>query len=263
MVKRSFSIALLLCLCLLSGCGSKQKNGLKVVATPVPHAQMLEFVKGDLKAQGIDLVIIVTDDYNVPNRALAEREVDANFFQHIPFMDAQIQQFHYAIESLAKIEIEPMGVYSKKIHSLSELKDNATIGIPNDPTNEARALLLLQSKGLIQLDRSDNLRATVLNIKKNPKHFKFVEADAAMLPRSLDDLDAAVINTNYALEAKLSPTQDALALEDKNSPYANIIAIRMGDEKRPDIQALKAAMTSEKMKEFILKQYKGAILPAF
>ena len=250
-------------LLLLTSCSSQPKKGLKVAATPVPHAQMLEFIKPDLKAQGIDLIILVTDDYNMPNRALAGNEVDANFFQHIPFMDEQIKQFHYPITTLAKIELEPMGIYSKKITSLSDLPDGATIAIPNDPTNEARALLLLQDHGVVQLKRLSDLQATVLDIISNPKHIKFIEVDAAMLPRSLDDVDAAAINTNYALEANLSPMKDALVLENKDSPYANIIAIRIGDETSPNIEALKAAMTSEKMKAFILKQYKGAILPAF
>jgi D-methionine transport system substrate-binding protein len=156
-----------------------------------------------------------------------------------------------------------MGIYSKKIQSLSDLKDNATIAIPNDPTNEARALNLLQSQGIIQLKDSNDLQATVLSITDNPKNIKFLEVDAAMLPRSLADVDAAAINTNYALEAKLSPLQDALALESKDSPYANIIAIRTGDENRPEIEALKAAMTSDKMREFIENKYKGSIIPAF
>jgi len=261
MNKRCFVLAVTL-LSALSSCSSP-KNGFKVAATPVPHAQMLEFVKPDLKAKGIDLIIVVTDDYNMPNRALANREVEANFFQHIPFMEEQIKQFHYSIESIAKVELEPMGIYSKKIRSLSELKDNATIAIPNDPTNEARALSLLQGQGIIQLDDPNNLQATVLNITDNPKHIKFIEVDAAMLPRSLEDVDAAAINTNYALEAKLSPLKDALVLESKDSPYANVIAIRIGDENRPEIEALKAAMTSEKMREFILNKYKGAVIPAF
>jgi D-methionine transport system substrate-binding protein len=246
----------------LSSC-SRPKNGFKVAATPVPHAQMLEFVKPDLKAKGIDLIIVVTDDYNIPNRALANHEVEANFFQHIPFLEEQIKQFHYSIESIAKVELEPMGIYSKKIRSLAELKDNATIAIPNDPTNEARALSLLQGQGIIQLDDPNHLQATVLNITDNPKHIKFIEVDAAMLPRSLEDVDAAAINTNYALEAKLSPLKDALVLESKDSPYANVIAIRIGDENRPEIEALKTAMTSEKMREFILNKYKGAVIPAF
>jgi D-methionine transport system substrate-binding protein len=262
MIKQIFAFLGVSLALFFSGC-SDSKNGLKVAASAVPHAQMLEFVKPDLKSQGIDLIIIVTDDYNMPNRALADGEIDANFFQHIPFLEAQIKEFHYPIESLAKIEIEPMGLYSKKIHALSELKDGSAIAIPNDPTNEARALLLLQNHGIIELKDPKNLHSTVASILKNPKRIKFIEVDAAMLPRVLDDVEAAAITTNYALQANLSPIKDALVLESKDSPYVNIIAIRVGDENRPDIQALKAAMTSEKMREFILKTYKGAILPAF
>lgn len=247
----------------LFGCTSDSKKSLKVAATPVPHAEILEAAKKELKDQGIDLVIIVTDDYNVPNRSLANREVDANFFQHTPYLEEQIKSFHYPIESIAKIEIEPMGIYSKKVKSLKDLKEGATIAIPNDPSNEARALHLLHVEGIIELDNPQNLLVTPHNIKKNPKNIKFIELDAAMLPRTLDDVDAAVINTNYALAAKLSPQKDALAIEPVNSPYANILVIHVGDEQRADIQALKAAMTSEKMREFILKKYKGAILPAF
>lgn len=263
MIKYYSSAACAVILLLLVSCSSESKDGLKVAATPVPHAQMLEFIKPELKAQGIDLVIIVADDYNIPNRALANGEVDANFFQHIPFLEEQIKQFNYPIESIAKIEIEPMGIYSKKIRKLNDLKENATIAIPNDPTNEARALLLLQAQGLIRLDDSKNLNATALNIKRNTKNIKFIEVDAAMLPRTLEDVDAAVINTNFALQAQLSPQKDALALEGKDSPYANILTIRTGDENRADIQALKAAMTSEKMREFIKQKYQGAIQPAF
>lgn len=248
---------------ILAGCSpTSSKNQLKVAATPIPHAQLLEFAKPQLKAQGIDLDIIVIDDYNVPNRVLADHEVDANFFQHIPFMNEQVKEFGYKIESLAAIEIEPMGLYSKKIKQLSQLRDYATIAIPNDPTNEARALFLLQDHGLITLKDPHNLQSTVLDIISNPKNLHFIEADAAMLPRSLDDIDAAAINTNYALQAHLSP-QKALIIESKDSPYANIIAIRIGDEDRTDLQELKKAMTSEKMRKFIESKYKGAVLPAF
>ncbi len=260
MFKHILTIAF--CLGILSSC-SKGEGGFRVAATPVPHAQMLEFIKPELEKKGINMKIVIVDDYNIPDRALANREVDANFFQHEPFMKAQIKQFGYPIESIAKIEIEPMGIYSKKIHSLSELEDYSRISIPNDPTNEARALHLLQENGIIQLDDPNNLKATVLNITENPKHIKFIEVDAAMLPRALGDVDASVINTNYALQAHLDPEKDALALETKDSPYANVIAIRIGDEDRPEIQALKAAMTSEKMREFIIEKYKGAVIPAF
>jgi D-methionine transport system substrate-binding protein len=230
---------LLLGLLVLANC-TKHKEGLRVAATAVPHAEMLEYIAPDLKAQGIDLVIVVTEDYNLPNRALAEKEVDANFFQHTPYLDAQVEHFHYRIENYANIEIEPMGLYSKKFHNLSELK---TIAIPNDPSNGARALALLEKQGL--------------------KNIKLIEIDAAMLPRTLDDVDGAVINTNYALSAGFSPLRDALALESADSPYANIIAIRTGEETRPEIIALKEAMTSEKMRLFIEEKYKGAIAPAF
>jgi D-methionine transport system substrate-binding protein len=224
---------------------------------------MLEFVKPELKAKGIDLEIIVTSDYNMPNRALAQKEIDANFFQHVPFLEDQMRQFHYRIEDFGAIEIEPMGIYSKRVQALSALKENSVIALPNDPSNEARALLLLQTEGLITLDDPNNLHATILNIKSNPKRFQFIEIDPAMLPRALSDVDACVINTNYALEAKLDPLKDALALEKGDSPYANILAIRIGDEQRPDLIALKEAMTSEKMREFIEKTYKGAVIPSF
>ncbi len=262
MNKYALSLVLAASLLLLFSC-SKKPHGLRVAASSVPHAEMLEHIKSDLKAQQIDLDIIVTDDYNTPNRALANQEIDANFFQHTPFLNAQIEQFHYPIQSIASIEIEPMGIYSKKIHSFAELKDGSLVAVPNDPTNEARALLLLQKQGLIELDDPSNLNATEINISKNPKKLKFLEIDAAMLPRTLEDAELAVVNTNYALAAGFSPLTDAIVLEDPNSPYTNILVVRKGDENRLDIQALKAALTSEKMKDFILSRYQGAVLPAF
>lgn len=252
------SITLLSC----SGQPNAEKE-LKVAASAVPHAQMLEFIQPDLHQKGIDLTIIVTDDFQIPNRALADKEVDANFFQHLPFLQEQVQYFHYPIHSLASIELEPMGIYATRIKTLEELPQKARIAIPNDPTNEARALLLFQAQGLIELQSDHTINATLLDIAKNPKKLQFVEVDAAMLPRLLADVDAAAINTNYALQAHLSPLHDALALEGKDSPYANIIAIREGEEKREAIEALKQAMTSEKMRQFILENYHGAILPAF
>lgn len=253
-------LAFALALCLLFGCSSP-KNGLKVAATAVPHAELLEFIKPDLKEQGIDLQILVAEDYNLPNRALADKEVDANFFQHLPFLENQIEQFHYPIESIGAVELEPMGIYSHKVKSLSDIKEKGIIAVPNDPTNEARALKLFQTAGIIELDNPDNLQATVLNIAKNPKNLQFIEVDAAMVARSLDDVDAAAINSNFALQAGLSPLKNALLLEDKNSPYANILVVRKDEANRPDIQALKKALTSEKMKIFILEKYRGAILP--
>lgn len=256
-------IRLILAICvLLAGC-SKSEKTLKVAATAVPHAEMLNHIKSDLAKEGVDLEIIVVEDYQLPNRALADKEVDANFFQHIPFLNAQVEAFHYPIKTFASIHIEPMGVYSKKVKNLSDLKEGALISVPNDPSNEARALSLLEQHQLIKMDRPDNLHATILNIAENPKKFKFEEIDAAMLPRTLNDVDAAVITTNFALQANLSPLKDAIVKEDSTSPYVNIIAVREGDEDRPELLALKKAMTSEKMRAFILEKYKGAIVPAF
>ena len=248
---------------LLASCSTEQEKGLKVIATPVPHAEILEVVKKELKDKGINLIILVVDDYNTPNRSLANQEADANFFQHTLYLDEQVKQFHYPLQSIAKIEIEPMGIYSKKFRSLSDLPEKSKIVLPNDPTNEARALLLLQKHGLIELDNPSNVHATILNIKTNPKKIHFIEVDAAMVPRSLEDVDAAIINTNWALQAGLNPSKDALVIEDKDSPYANVLVVRQGDENRADIQALKDAMTSEKMRAFILEKYHGSIFPAF
>lgn len=261
MIKTLITTAL--ALLFLPCCSSNSKKEIKVAATPIPHAQLLEFIRPELQEKGIDLNIIVTNNYNMPNPALAHKEVDANFFQHIPFLNEQIKEFHYKIESIAKIEIEPMGIYSKKVTELNNLPDGATIAIPNDPTNEARALLLLQSLRIIQLGASAGMQATPINIVENPKNLKFIEVDAATLPNTLQDVDAAVINTNYALEAGMSPSKEALALESKDSPYVNVLVVRIGEENRPEIKALKSAMTSDKMREYILKTYNGAVIPAF
>lgn len=246
-----------------SSCSSQRPHGLRVAATPVPHAEMLEAIKTDLEDQGIELVIVVTDDYQIPNRSLASGEVDANFFQHLPFLQAQIQQFHYPIMNFGSVEIEPLGLYSRKIQDTSELEMGAKIAIPSDPTNEARALQLLAADGIIALDTPSNTHVTVINIVDNPKKIQFIEIEGPMLARSLDEVDAAIINTNYALQAKMSPLKDAIILEDRRSPYVNILAIRRGDENREDLKALKKALTSDKMRKFIFDKYQGAIAPTF
>lgn len=252
----------LLILVLAFGCQKKDdKTTLKVAASPVPHAQMLEFVKPKLKEQGIKLSIIETDDYNIPNRALSEKEVDANFFQHVPFMDEQINTFGYKIRCFARIHLEPMAIYSKKHISLKEIPIGGTIALPSDPTNEYRALSILEKEGLIQLRPGVTLQATKADISRNPKNLNFREIDSGMLPRTLRDVDAAAIPTNYALQAGLNPTKDALAVESSDSPYANIIAIRIGEQDVPKLDILKKAMLSEDMREFILKKYQGAIIP--
>lgn len=220
---------------------------------------MLEFIKPDLEKEGISLKILLIDDYNTPNRSLAEREIDANFFQHAPFLEEQVKEFGYPIVSFAKTHLEPMGVYSLKMAALNELPSHAVIAIPNDPTNEGRALLLLEHLGLITLKKPTDPLATPLSIETNPKGLEFIEVDAAMLPRTLQDVDAAVINTNFALASHLKP---ALALENHESSYMNILVIHKGDEEREELIALKNALTSEKMREFIRERYKGALLPA-
>ena len=250
-------------LLLATACAKNDKK-LKIAATAVPHMEMLTFIAEDLYDQeGIELDILVVDDYNIPNRALADGEVDANFFQHGPYLESQVKMFNYPIQSLAKIHIEPMGVYSKKISSLADLKEKSIISLPNDPTNEARALALLHKAGIIEIDNPNNYQATVLNISKNPKNITFIEMDASLLPRTLQDVDASIIPTNFALQADLKPRQDALLLEDSSSPFANVIAIRIGDEENLRLIALKKAMTSPKMRAHILDKYKGAIEPAF
>ncbi len=255
--------ALFFCILLLAASCSKNEHTLKVAATTVPHGELLSYVEPDLLKEGIQLEIVTVDDYNIPNRALADGEVDANFFQHAPYLASQKEMFHYPIKSLVAVHIEPMGVYSKKIKDIHDLKEKAIISLPNDPTNESRALALLHHAGIIQMDDPNNLHATVLNITSNPKNITFVEMDSAMLPRTLQDVDASIIPTNFALQADLKPLVDALIREDSTSNFANVIAIREGDENRKELIALKQAMTSEKMRKHILDKYKGAIIPAF
>lgn len=260
MIRSIFLTAL--SLVMFCGCSHSKKKTLKIAATPVPHGEMIAQITSEMNEEGFPIEVILTEDYNMPNRALASFEIDANFFQHLPFLEEQIHQFHYPLETLASIELEPLGIYSKKIKTLGSLKSGAKVALPNDPTNESRALLLLQKEGLIELS-SNSIHATLLQIKSNPHELSFIELDAAMLPRTLDDVDIAVINTNYALGAGFSPHEEALALESRDSLYANILVIRQGETERPDLQALKKWMTSAKMRDFIQKKYKGAILPTF
>ena len=240
------------------------KTTLKVGATPVPHAEILEIVKPLLAKQNIDLQIVEFSDYVQPNLALNDKELDANFFQHEPYLDNFISEHkELKLKNAGGVHIEPMGIYSKKIKELTALPDGASIAIPNDPTNGGRSLLLLEKAGLLKLREGAGVKATVQDIADNPKNLKFQEVEAAQVPRTLDDVDAAVINTNFAMQVNLVPTKDALFMEDKTSPYVNIVAVREGDEKRPEIEALIKALTSKEVKDFIDSKYKGAIVPAF
>lgn len=226
--------------CFLVSCERSEKT-LKVIATPVPHAVMLEEVAKPLLAkQGIELDIIVVEDYYIPNRALAAGEADANFFQHELFLREQMKHYGYKLAVLTAVHIEPMGLYSSKFKDLKEIK---TVAIPLDPSNKARALLLLQKAGI------------------EPQ--EMIEVDGVLLARSYEELDAAIIPTNYALQIGLKPDQDALIREEGNSPYANIIVVQEGDETKPELVALKRAMTGPELQDFVNTYYEGTIEPSF
>ncbi|QAY66985.1 MetQ/NlpA family ABC transporter substrate-binding protein [Paenibacillus protaetiae] len=236
---------------------------LKVGAAAVPHAEILEFIKPKLKEEGINLEIKVLDDEGQLNPALQEKQIDANYFQHVPYLDSVKDEKGYDFVVTTKVHVEPIGFYSNKLKSKDEIKEGATIGIPNNPSNEYRALVLLQQQGLIKLkDGLTNYEATPKDIVDNPKKLKFIEADSATLPRSLPDLDGAIINTNLVLEAKIDP-KSALFREDANSPYANVIVVRKGDENRDEIKKLDAALTTPEVKKFIEDKYGVAVVPAF
>ncbi len=260
-MKKSFKTLLLAGLLVL---GTNVLAGeLKVGATPVPHAELLNLVKDDLKTQGVDLKVVDFTDYVTPNLALADGEIDANFFQHYPYLEKFASERGLKLVSAAKIHVEPLGVFSKKFTKLEDIPAKSTIAIPNDPSNGGRALILLHNKGLIKLEDPNNLYATEFDIVENPKNLKFKPIEAPQLPRVLPDVAAAVINGNYALEAGFSPVKDALTLEGEESPYANIIAVREGDEKREDIVKLINALQSEKVKQYILDNYNGGVVATF
>lgn len=242
---------------LIFASGSKEEasnNVIRVGATPEPHAEMLRLVKDDLAQQGYDLEVIEFTDYVTPNEALESGEIDANFFQHLPYLETFNKERGTHLESAGAIHVEPLAVYSKVAKSLDEIKDGATIAIPNDPTNEVRALLLLQSAGLITLKANAGLEATPYDIEKNAKNLKFKEIEAATLPRVLSDVDAAVINGNYAIPAGLVATRDGLYIEGAESPYANVVAVKVGHNDAK-IQALVKALTSEKVKNWVSERY--------
>lgn len=256
----------------LTGCGSQgggsSSSGgsktLKVGATAVPHAEILEIVKPLLEKDGIKLEIVEFNDYVQPNLALNDKELDANFFQHEPYLLNFISEHKdVKLKNAFGVHIEPMGIYSRKVTDLKNLADGARISIPNDPTNGGRALLLLEKAGLIKIREGVKEKATVQDVVENTKNLKFEEVEAAQVPRTLEDVDAAVINTNYAMQINLVPTKDSLFMEDSTSPYVNIIAVRDGDENRPEIQALIKALKTDEVKKFIESKYKGAVVPAF
>ncbi|OEF99405.1 methionine ABC transporter substrate-binding protein [Vulcanibacillus modesticaldus] len=237
---------------------------LKVGATAIPHAEILEEIKPLLKEQGIDLEIIVYQDYVQPNIQLAEGELDANYFQHIPYFESFTKERGINnLTNIVKVHLEPIGIYSSKIDDLSKLKDGAYVAIPNDPSNMGRSLALLEKAGLIKLEEGVGIKGTINDIVENPKNLEIILLDAAMLPRSLDDVDISVINTNYALQANLNPVNDSLFIEGSDSPYANVLTIRTEDKEKESIKKLAEILNSDTVKQFIEQKYNGAILPAF
>ena len=243
--------------------GSAFAEDIKVGVTPGEHAQIMEKVAEVAKTKGLNIEIVEFSDYVVPNQVLADGDIQANSFQHQPYLDNQIADRKFDLVSIGTTITTPMGVYSKKVKSLDELKDGATVAIPNDPTNGGRALLVLASKGLIKFKENPGIKVTVADIVENPKNIEFAEIDAAQLPRSLEDVDAAVINTNYAMEAGLHPKTDAIAIEGEKSPYANVIVVRAADKDAPWAKTLVESYHDESIRKFINEQFKGALIASW
>ena len=280
-MKKLLTLALSLTLCLsLAACGGSKETPaaeekpaeteapaettvLNVAASATPHAEILEVCVPILAEQGIDLQVHVYRDYVVPHTAVEEGAEDANYFQHVPYLDNFNAENGTHLVSVAGVHIEPMGIYAGKTTSLDALADGASVAVPNDVTNEARALLLLEAHGLIKLSDDAGLDATPNDIVENPKNLTFTELEAAMVPNALTEVDIAVINVNYALEAGFNPVEDALAIEDADSPYVNILVVKEGNENNPAVQALVDALHSDAVRDFIQEKYAGAVVPAF
>ena len=267
------SVAALALTGFITGCGDEKKTAapalkdsravtLKVGVSPVPHAEILGAVKDKLAKEGINVEIIEFTDYVQPNLALNDKNLDANYFQHKPYLDEFVRSRNLKLVSAGAIHLEPMSVFSKKIKDLKDLLDGARVAIPNDPTNGGRALLVLQSAGLIKLRDGALITATPQDITENKKNLQFSELEAPQLPSSLEDSGISVINITISLEPQLNPN-DAFFTESRDSPYANIVAVREGDENRPEIKKLIEALTSQESKDFIEKKYNGAIKAAF
>ena len=271
-------LALILCLifvlALAAGCGGKTEPAkpaaapaadkpLKVGVTPGPHAQIMEVVKKVAEKDGLKIQIVEFSDYVQPNVALNQGDIDINSFQHLPFLENMVRDRKYDLVMLAKTFTFPMGIYSKKIKNIKELKDGAVIAMPNDPTNGGRALLLFEKAGLIKLKPGLGHKASVVDIVENPRKFKIRELEAAQIPRTLEDMEIAAINTNYAMSAGLVPAKDALILEDSSSPYANILAVRGKDKDNPLYKKFLKAYQSEEVKKFVTEQFKGSVIVAW
>jgi len=256
---------LITAIAILAGCDSSDDEfeTLVIGATAVPHAEILEFIRDEMLEQGINLEIREFSDFSLVNPALRDGQIDVNYFQHAPFLNNFVENTGVPLVSVGQIHIEPMGIYSNVLNNLSEVQPGATIGIQNDATNQARALLLLENNGLITLRPDAGVLATVHDIIENPLTLNILEIDAAMLPRSLEDTAFSTINTNFALQAGLNPMHDAIAMEDYNSPYANLIVVREEDRNRESVQILVQTLQTERVREFIFENYEGAVVPVF
>ena len=243
--------------------GTAMAEDIKVGVSPGEHAEIMEEVAKVAAPKGLNIKVVEFSDYVVPNQALADGDIDANSFQHKPYLDNQIKDRGFDLVPVGTTITTPMGVYSSKIKDLKDLKDGATVGIPNDPTNGGRALLVLQQLGLIKVDAAAGLKPTVIDITENAKKLKFQELDAAQLPRSLKDLDAALINTNYAIASGLNPKTDAIAMESAENPYVNIIVVKKGNEDKPWVKTLVESYHSDDVKKFIEDKYRGTVLTSW
>ena len=228
-----------------------------------PHTEIAEVVQKVAAEKGLEIEIVTFMDYIMPNAALADGEIDVNSFQHLPYLENMMKDRGYKLVSIGNTVLMPMAAYSKRLNSLNELKDGATVTIPNDPTNGGRALLILAAQGLIELDPAAGILPTVIDVTKNDRGLKFIELDAALLPRAMDDSDIAVINTNYAIEAGLIPSRDALFIESNESPYMNIIVVREGEEDRPEFKTLVESYQNDEVREFVDGRYGGAMIPGW
>jgi D-methionine transport system substrate-binding protein len=263
MTIKTIGLAALLSLATALPAAAQAAKTVRIGATPGPHAQILEVVKPIAAKKGLDLKIVEFSDYVVPNAALAAGEIEANSFQHQPYLDNQKADRGYKIETVATTVNFPIGIYSRKHKTWDAVPNGATIAIPNDPTNGGRALILLQDKGVLKLKDGVGFKPTVVDIVDNAKKLKFVEIDAAQAPRVLEDVDAAIINTNYATQAGLDAVKDAIARENPKGPYVNVVAVRAEDRNQPWVKALIESYQTPEVKSFIETNFKGAVLPSW
>lgn len=236
---------------------------IKIGVSPTPHGEIVEALAEEFTNAGLEVEIVSFDDYVQPNLALADGSLDANYFQHKPYLDTFAEEHNLDLTIIGQVHVEPLALYSSKYDSVENLPDGAEILVPNDPSNGARALILLENAGLIKLADPTNLKATEADITENPKNFKFTPIDAANIARTYTDVDAGIINANFAIDAGLNPVNDGLLVEGESSPYANIVVVRTGEEAEPKFQKLIEVLNSDAARTFIEEEYKGNVKPVF